>query len=110
MRAIKQAITAIETLLASAVPHPVEHPTMTAAWRVGSDALVALKAANQWIPIEQMDDDRLINPAIVGMWARPDVWVEMQDVEDKKWAMNLGYTHFYIPITPDPPVLAKVDL
>lgn len=29
----------IETLLASAHPHPTEHPTMTAAWAVGRAAL-----------------------------------------------------------------------
>lgn len=31
----------IETLLKSAVPHPVEHPTMTAAWKIGTAALNA---------------------------------------------------------------------
>jgi len=35
---------AIETLLDSAVPHPVEHPTMTAAWKVGEQALAASPA------------------------------------------------------------------
>lgn len=32
---------ALEEVLASAVPHPVEHPTMTAAWKVGHVALAA---------------------------------------------------------------------
>lgn len=34
---------ALEKMLASAVPHPVEHPTMTEAWKVARAALAALK-------------------------------------------------------------------
>jgi hypothetical protein len=30
---------ALETVLASAYPHPTEHPTMTAAWKIGRAAL-----------------------------------------------------------------------
>lgn len=36
VRRLEQALT---TVLASAYPHPVEHPTMTAAWAVGRAAL-----------------------------------------------------------------------
>ena len=32
---------ALETMLKSAVPHPVEHPTMTAAWKTARAALSA---------------------------------------------------------------------
>ena len=32
MDAYQEAIEVIRTLLKSAVPHPVEHPTLTAAW------------------------------------------------------------------------------
>lgn len=32
---------ALKTMLKSAVPHPVEHPTMTAAWKTARAALSA---------------------------------------------------------------------
>jgi hypothetical protein len=30
---------ALKVMLASAMPHPVEHPTMTAAWKIARAAL-----------------------------------------------------------------------
>lgn len=36
---LSELIAALRTMLASAYPHPVEHPTMTAAWATGRAAL-----------------------------------------------------------------------
>jgi hypothetical protein len=37
--AAREMYEALKVMLASAVPHPVEHPTMTAAWKIGKAAL-----------------------------------------------------------------------
>ncbi len=44
---VEQVKAALQTMLASAYPHPVEHPTMTRAWKVGSDALAALEQGGE---------------------------------------------------------------
>jgi len=40
---------AVDVLLRSAVPHPVEHPTMTEAWAVGDAALTNTHATANWL-------------------------------------------------------------
>lgn len=47
MTTLQQAEQALEVMLASAYPHPTEHPTMTAAWELGRSALADLRAAQQ---------------------------------------------------------------
>ena len=53
----------IETLMASAHPHPTEHPTMTKAWAIGRAALA------DPLPPDQRDEAlRLAEAELLRLW------------------------------------------
>lgn len=59
LRRTERAEDMIRTLLASAVPHPVEHPTMTKAWAAAREFLGALEPVGTSSAVETTDDPHL---------------------------------------------------
>jgi hypothetical protein len=88
-----ESLDIIRTLLKSAVPHPVEHPTMTAAWKQAEEFLERVKQGPQIVCVDDPSDSFAYQGA------------DIIEYQGRLWRWGFVQSHgkmAYVAFTPEP--------